>query len=202
MPDPRKEVVSLLLLAAGVRCPTSQLPLSSSGKWAEKCLFPGRHPPQGGVRHRESEPRYVGAALVLTIGMIKQIVYLFYSHLLRPGLQTSFVVGVDKKGTFSNCRDWSPEEHKGSCERGEREVRATLSVSFLPGSLVTPHGSLSALKGPEWPLNPRPEDGPESQPEGLCRRAGTSWVTRWPGQRKQERAGEHGGTDSLPARAG
>ncbi|XP_036085139.1 uncharacterized protein LOC118609963 isoform X5 [Rousettus aegyptiacus] len=43
----------------------------------------------------------------------------------------SFVVGVDKKGTFSNCRDWSPEEHKGSCERGEREAVETDSCSRL-----------------------------------------------------------------------
>lgn len=140
-------------LPRGVRCRTSQLPLSSSGKWARNVCswppapFPGGGGARRGVSHRESEHRYFGSAIVLTIGMIKQIVYLFYSHLLHPRLQKSFVVGVDKTGTSCNVRNWSQEENKGFFEVGENEGISELLFSCFLSLSTGPFLLFGAWRG-------------------------------------------------------
>lgn len=69
--------------------------------------------PRMGVSRDESEQRYSGLAIVLTIGMIKQTVYLFYSHLCIRMSRRALFLGAGKRGTLCRVRNWPWEGNKG-----------------------------------------------------------------------------------------
>lgn len=168
MPDCRKEVVSLPLFTVG--CSLQNLPASSEliwkMGWEMFTLSPPASSLQTGVSWGESEHRYSGSATVLTIGMIKQIVYLFYSHLLHPRLQKSFVCRCRQERNFPQSQKLVMGKKTRASLRWKR-MKAALSFHFLTGFLVTLNWLFSALIGLECLLNSRPEKRLELQHEKL-----------------------------------
>lgn len=154
-PGPGKEVVLLLLFPAG----------SLQNLWAHLengfrtvySLSSSLLPPKG-CQLDESEHRYFGPAIVLTIGMIKQIVYLYYSHRLHPHVQKSFVHRCTQEGDFLQSqkpvvgRKWGHRRGKGA-------------FIFFTGFLFTLNWFLSALV---WP-------GMSAELQAW----GRTWVAAW-----------------------
>lgn len=125
------------------------------GKMGEKCGPPPPPAPKA-CQGDESEPGYVGPAIVLTIGMIKQIVYLFYFHPLYPRVQKSFA---------SRCR--LERDFLQSQKPVTGRIRASLSLYFRIRFYVALNWFCSALLGLECLLNSGPEKRLKLQHESL-----------------------------------
>ena len=134
--------------------------------------------PPKGCQLDESEQRYFGSVIVLTIGTIKQIVYLFYSHLLHPHLQKGFVHRCRQERNFLQSQKLVVRRKRG-------HLWGKGIFIFFTRFLF--NWFFSALVWPGKSVNSRPEKGLELQHERLGQMSrGTSWSMKCVGQGRSE----------------